>query len=106
MITEDHANLSSQDDQLGTATYHTVLTQDAWDALFQRMQHADHFAIDTETTHLDYRVAELWSDFFFFSIAFDAHDAYYVPVAHDYEGAPVQLNRETLLAQIKPIFRK
>lgn len=100
VITEDHANLSSQDDQLGTATYHTILTQDAWDALFQRMQHADHFAIDTETTNLDYRVAELVG----FSIAFDAHDAYYVPVAHDYEGAPVQLNRETLLAQIKPIL--
>lgn len=100
VVTEDHANLSSQDDQLGTATYHTVLTQDAWDALFQRMQHADHFAIDTETTNLDYRVAELVG----FSIAFDAHDAYYVPVAHDYEGAPVQLNRETLLAQIKPIL--
>ena len=100
VITEDHANLSSQDDQLGTATYHTLLTQDAWDALFQRMQHADHFAIDTETTNLDYRVAELVG----FSIAFDAHDAYYVPVAHDYEGAPVQLNRETLLAQIKPIL--
>ncbi|MCM1960870.1 DNA polymerase I [Acinetobacter modestus] len=100
VITEDHANLSSQDDQLGTATYHTVLTQDAWDALFQRMQHANHFAIDTETTNLDYRVAELVG----FSIAFDAHDAYYVPVAHDYEGAPVQLNRETLLAQIKPIL--
>lgn len=100
VVTEDHANLSSQDDQLGTATYRTVLTQDAWDALFQRMQHADHFAIDTETTNLDYRVAELVG----FSIAFDAHDAYYVPVAHDYEGAPVQLNRETLLAQIKPIL--
>lgn len=100
VVTEDHANLSSQDDQLGTATYHTVLTQDAWDALFQRMQHADHFAIDTETTNLDYRIAELVG----FSIAFDAHDAYYVPVAHDYEGAPVQLNRETLLAQIKPIL--
>lgn len=100
VVTEDQANLSSQDDQLGTATYHTVLTQDAWDALFQRMQHADHFAIDTETTNLDYRVAELVG----FSIAFDAHDAYYIPVAHDYEGAPVQLNRETLLAQIKPIL--
>ncbi|WAU76141.1 DNA polymerase I [Acinetobacter sp. TR3] len=100
VIAEDHASLSSQDDQLGTATYHTVLTQDAWDALFQRMQHADHFAIDTETTNLDYRVAELVG----FSIAFDAHDAYYIPVAHDYEGAPAQLNRETLLAQIKPIL--
>ena len=100
VVTEDHANLSSQDDQLGTATYHTVLTQDAWDALFQRMQQADHFAIDTETTNLDYRVAELVG----FSIAFDANDAYYVPVAHDYEGAPEQLNREQILAQIKPIL--
>lgn len=100
VVTEDHASLSSQDDQLGTATYHTVLTQDAWDALFQRMQQADHFAIDTETTNLDYRVAELVG----FSVAFDANDAYYVPVAHDYEGAPEQLNREQILAQIKPIL--
>lgn len=100
VVAEDHANLSSQDDQLGTATYHTVLTQDAWDALFQRMQQADHFAIDTETTNLDYRVAELVG----FSVAFDANAAYYIPVAHDYEGAPEQLNREQILAQIKPIL--
>ena len=100
VVTEDHANLSSQDDQLGTATYHTVLTQQDWNVLFDRMQQADHFAIDTETTNLDYRFAELVG----FSIAFDANDAYYVPVAHDYEGAPEQLNREQVLAQIKPIL--
>ena len=100
VATEDHANLSSQDDQLGTATYHTVLTQQDWNVLFDRMQQADHFAIDTETTNLDYRFAELVG----FSIAFDANDAYYVPVAHDYEGVPEQLNREQVLAQIKPIL--
>lgn len=100
VVAEDHANLSSQDDQLGNATYHTVLSQQDWDVLLQRMQQADHFAIDTETTNLDYRVAELVG----FSVAFDAKDAYYVPVAHDYEGAPEQLNREQLLAQIKPIL--
>ncbi|WP_436899315.1 DNA polymerase I [Acinetobacter gyllenbergii] len=100
VVAEDHANLSSQDDQLGNATYHTVLSQQDWDALLQRMQQADHFAIDTETTNLDYRFAELVG----FSVAFDAKDAYYVPVAHDYEGAPEQLNREQLLAQIKPIL--
>ncbi|TID65676.1 DNA polymerase I [Acinetobacter junii] len=97
---EDHANLSSQDDQLGEATYHTVLEQADWEQLLQRMQQADHFAIDTETTNLDYRVAELVG----FSIAFDANEAYYVPLAHDYEGAPEQLNREQVLAQIKPIL--
>lgn len=100
VVAEDHANLSSQDDQLGNATYHTVLSQQDWDVLLQRMQQADHFAIDTETTNLDYRVAELVG----FSVAFDAKDAYYVPVAHDYEGAPEQLDREQLLAQIKPIL--
>ncbi|RLZ07300.1 DNA polymerase I [Acinetobacter sp. 2JN-4] len=100
IVTEDHATLSSQDDQLGTATYHTVLTQQDWDALLQRMQQADHFAIDTETTNLDYRIAELVG----FSVAFDANDAFYVPVAHDYEGAPEQLNRDQILAQIKPIL--
>ncbi|MBH2002488.1 MAG: DNA polymerase I [Moraxellaceae bacterium] len=100
VLAEDHASLSSQDDQLGTATYYTVLTQAAWDTLLQRMQRADHFAIDTETTNLDYRIAELVG----FSVAFDANDAYYVPVAHDYEGAPEQLNREQILEQIKPIL--
>lgn len=99
-IAEDHANLSSQDDQLGTASYHTVLKQEDWDSLLQRMQQADHFAIDTETTSLDYRIAELVG----FSVAFDANDAYYIPLAHDYENAPEQLNREAVLAQIKPIL--
>ena len=99
-IAEDHASLSSQDDQLGTASYHTVLKQEDWDSLLQRMQEADHFAIDTETTSLDYRIAELVG----FSVAFDANDAYYIPLAHDYENAPEQLNREAVLAQIKPIL--
>ena len=99
-IAEDHASLSSQDDQLGTASYHTVLKQEDWDSLLQRMQETDHFAIDTETTSLDYRIAELVG----FSVAFDANDAYYIPLAHDYENAPEQLNREAVLAQIKPIL--
>ncbi|WP_163082624.1 DNA polymerase I [Acinetobacter baumannii] len=98
--TEDQAILTSQDDQLGTANYHTVLTQEAWDQLWQRMKNADHFAIDTETTSLDYRIAEMVG----FSIAFDAKDAYYVPLAHNYENAPQQLDREQVLVQIKPVL--
>jgi len=98
--TEDQATLTSVDDQLGQANYHTVLSAEAWDNLLQRMQTASKFAIDTETTSLDYRVAEMVG----FSIAFDAEDAYYVPLAHDYEGAPAQLNRSSVLAQIKPIL--
>ncbi len=100
LIEEDHASLTSSDDQLGQATYHTVLNQADWDALFNRLNTAKRFAFDTETTSLDYRIAQIVG----FSVAFDAEDAYYVPLAHDYENAPEQLNREIILAQIKPIL--
>ncbi|WP_347455308.1 DNA polymerase I [Acinetobacter thermotolerans] len=100
IATEDQADLTSGDDQLGQATYHTVLSQADWDALFSRLSTVKRFAFDTETTSLDYRVAQIVG----FSVAFDAQDAYYIPLAHDYAGAPEQLNRETILAQIKPIL--
>ncbi|WP_010116864.1 DNA polymerase I [Acinetobacter sp. P8-3-8] len=96
----DHATSSSIDDRLGEAKYHTVLSQADWDKLFQRLSTEKRFAIDTETTSLDYRIAEMVG----FSVAFDANDAYYIPLAHDYEGAPQQLNREVILKQIKPIL--
>ncbi|MGX9607168.1 MULTISPECIES: DNA polymerase I [Acinetobacter] len=100
VATEDQAQLSSSEDQLGEATYHTVLSPADWDVLFQRLSTATRFAFDTETTSLDYRIAQIVG----FSVAFDATEAFYVPLAHDYAGAPEQLNREAVLAQIKPIL--
>lgn len=97
---DQQATLSSDNDHLGEAMYHTVLTQEDWDKLFERLNTEKRFAFDTETTSLDYRIAQIVG----FSVAFDAQDAYYVPLAHDYEGAPEQLNREEILAQIKPIL--
>ncbi|NHB59558.1 DNA polymerase I [Acinetobacter sp. 194] len=99
-VIEDQAVSTSVDDQLGQATYHTVLTTADWENFFKRFSTATRFAFDTETTSLDYRVAEMVG----FSVAFDAKDAYYVPLAHDYEGAPEQLNRDDVIAQIKPIL--
>ncbi|MDD0801706.1 MULTISPECIES: DNA polymerase I [Acinetobacter] len=98
--TEDQAVQSSVDDQLGQANYHTVLSAEQWTQLFKRLNTEKRFAFDTETTSLDYRVAQIVG----FSVAFDAQDAYYVPLAHDYENAPAQLDREQILAQIKPIL--
>lgn len=98
--TEDQAVQSSVDDQLGQANYHTVLSAEQWTQLFKRLTTEKRFAFDTETTSLDYRVAQIVG----FSVAFDAQDAYYVPLAHDYENAPAQLDREQILAQIKPIL--
>jgi DNA polymerase-1 len=99
-VTEDQASITSTDDVLGQANYHTVLAQTDWDNLFKRLSTEKRFAFDTETTSLDYRIAQIVG----FSVAFDAHNAYYVPLAHDYEGAPEQLNRDLILAQIKPIL--
>ncbi|WP_180183425.1 DNA polymerase I [Acinetobacter sp. YH01020] len=97
---EDQADKTSVDDLLGEARYHTVLTQEDWDVLFKRLNTEKRFAFDTETTSLDYRVAQIVG----FSVALDAHDAYYVPLAHDYEGAPQQLDRDTILNQLKPLL--
>ena len=97
---EDQADKTSVDDQLGEARYHTVLNQDDWDILFKRLSTEKRFAFDTETTSLDYRVAQVVG----FSVALDAHDAYYIPLAHDYEGAPAQLDRDTILNQLKPLL--
>ena len=99
-LIEDQSTLTSIDDQLGTANYHTVLTGEDWALFFKRFSTETRFAFDTETTSLDYRIAEMVG----FSVAFDANDAYYVPLAHDYEGAPEQLNRDQVIAQIKPIL--
>lgn len=98
--TVDQAQLTSQDDQLGAAKYQTILNEADWIDIFNQMQQAEKFAIDTETTSLDYRCAEMVG----FSIAFDAEKAYYIPFTHDYENAPQQLNREQILQQIKPIL--
>ncbi|MBE1300368.1 MAG: DNA polymerase I [Alteromonadaceae bacterium] len=58
------------------------------------------FAFDTETTSLDYMEAELVG----FSLAVEEGKACYVPLAHDYPGAPDQLNRDEVLNKLKPIL--
>ena len=64
------------------------------------LQKAELFAFDTETTSLDYMVAELVG----VSFAVEAGKAAYVPVAHDYLGAPEQLDRKWVLDQLKPLL--
>ena len=80
------------------AEYDCILTAEAFAALLKRLQQAELVALDTETTSLDYMVAELVG----MSFAFAAGDACYLPLAHDYVGAPEQLNRDQVLAELKP----
>ena len=82
------------------ATYQTILTQTDLNAWLARLQAAGEFAFDTETTSLDYMQAEIVG----VSFAIQAGEAAYLPLAHDYLGVPEQLNRETVLAQLKPLL--
>ena len=81
-------------------TYTTILTQTELDAWLTRLQAAGEFAFDTETTSLDYMQAEIVG----VSFAIQAGEAAYLPLAHDYLGAPEQLNRDAVLAQLKPLL--
>ena len=82
------------------ATYQTILTPADLDAWLVRLQVAGEFAFDTETTSLDYMQAQIVG----VSFAIQAGEAAYLPLAHDYLGVPEQLNRETVLAQLKPLL--
>ncbi len=83
-----------------TKHYETVFEQQQLDRWLQKLAQADVFAFDTETTSLDYMDAEIVG----VSFAVTAGEAAYVPLAHDYPGAPDQLNREQVLAQLKPLL--
>lgn len=78
--------------------YTTVLDEETFNSLLQQLAQSEITAFDTETTSLDYMQAELVG----FSVATAPGVAWYVPVAHDYIGAPAQLARDWVLQQIKP----
>ncbi|HEX6591467.1 MAG TPA: DNA polymerase I [Moraxellaceae bacterium] len=80
--------------------YHTVFTQEDFDALLQKLSSAKAFCVDTETTSLDYMRADIVG----LSFSLQAGEAWYVPVGHDYMGAPDQLPRDKVLAALKPIL--
>ncbi|MDV2078761.1 DNA polymerase I [Marinobacter xestospongiae] len=80
--------------------YQTITTDAELDAWLQRLAKAPLFAFDTETTSLNYSQAEIVG----VSFAIEPGEAAYVPLAHDYLGAPEQLDRDQTLAKLKPLL--
>ncbi len=93
------ASVDNNEPELATR-YTTVLQQDEFLQWLSRLQTADLFAFDTETTSLDYMQAEIVG----VSFAVEAGEAAYVPLAHDYPAAPEQLDRDWVLEQLKPLL--
>ena len=80
--------------------YETVLTEGQLSAWVERIKAADLVAVDTETTSLNYMVADLVG----ISIAVDAGQAAYIPFGHDYLGVPEQLSRDRVMEHLKPLL--
>ncbi len=80
--------------------YECVTDAAQLDSWLQRLGAADLIAFDTETTALDPMQAEIVG----LSFAVRSGEAAYVPLAHDYPGAPPQLGRDAVLAALKPLL--
>ncbi len=82
------------------AEYDTLIEQAEFDAWLARLQTADCFAFDTETTSIDAQKAQLVG----VSFAIETGKAAYVPLCHSYMGVPQQLDRDAVLAALKPLL--
>ncbi len=86
-----------------TPQYHTITTMQALDALIERLNTAPYFAIDTETTNINWQHAQLVG----ISIAPKSFEAYYIPLAHCDELSVLldnQLPLDDVLAKLKPLL--
>ena len=81
--------------------YETILTQAQLDDWLTQLKQAKLFALDTETTSLDYMDARIVG----LSFCIEAGKAAYLPLAHDYIGAPQQLDFADTLAKLKPLLQ-
>ncbi len=80
--------------------YEVILTQASFDHWMLKLEQAELFAFDTETTSLNYMQAEIVG----LSFAITPGEAAYLPLAHNYPGAPEQLNRDAVLERMRPLL--
>ena len=80
--------------------YETITTEKELDNWLKKLTAAELFAFDTETTSLDYMQAEIVG----VSFSTSANEAAYLPLAHDYPGAPQQLDRKAALEKLRPLL--
>ncbi|HUH89525.1 MAG TPA: DNA polymerase I, partial [Lysobacter sp.] len=80
--------------------YEGVMTREQLDVWVAKLQAADEFALDTETDSLDAMRANLVG----LSFAIEPGRACYIPVGHDYPGAPAQLPRQEVLDALRPLL--
>ncbi len=91
---------SATDDAPEETHYEIILEQSQLDNWLKKLNQAELFAFDCETTSLDYMEASVVG----VSFAVEANHAAYLPLAHCYLDAPPQLDKAAVLAQLKPLL--
>ena len=80
-------------------TKELILSEDGFESLLSKLSSSESFVFDLETNSLDYMEAQIVG--FVFLVE---KNSYYLPVAHDYLDAPIQLKRQNVLSSLKPIL--
>jgi DNA polymerase I len=80
--------------------YHKIMSEEALEAWLEKLKSAPLISFATQTDSLDYMKARIIGVAF----AVTPHEAAYVPLGHDYPGAPHQLDRDKVLAALKPML--
>jgi len=85
---------------LSHKAYQAVMDMDALLKLIAQLENSGLFALDTETTSTNPMQAKLVG----LSFATKADQAFYIPCAHNYLGAPQQLDLQEVLELLKPVL--
>jgi DNA polymerase-1 len=80
--------------------YETILTWTRLEEWLERLRSAELIALDIATTTLDYMRAEVVG----LSFSVEPGVAAYLPLRHDYAGAPDQLDRDRVLGALAPVL--
>lgn len=104
-------NLADNSDELSVkplpikqGTYKTINSLDEFHKFIDKLKSVPYFAIDTETTSIDWQKAELVG----VSIATTNYEGYYIPVGHTGDFDILldnQLDRDFVLNELKPILQ-
>jgi len=89
-----------QDRAPNQSEYKTILTYAELDVWLKNLKESRIFALDTETTDLDYMEADLVG----ISFCSEIGKAAYVPLTHNYENCPAQLSRDEVLKRLSKLL--
>ncbi len=80
--------------------YEIILSEERFDYWLNRLADSSEFAFNTETSRLDYMDADLVG----ISFSLNINEAIYIPLSHSYQGAPEQLDRNTVVTRLKSVL--